>query len=351
MTNGLPTSGFISFHDAAQFLAGGGALSLHPTWLNQEELDQVPLVEQCKREIEAAADEDGSYPLAPSDLDGSPASIIAALDQHRPYWTRSCAALYDGEVAAGVARVNKEARLWDAERRLIETLRAGDLAFHGVSIGGDPQFQQIHPGVGTMYSDVEEGEIEVHDGIMFTHPTGLPDRAPRPLFRAVVVERRALIDWAGRSGRSGTATNADLDEVPSAGEAMVPALPEEAPTPQQTNADTQQVPANAEPPIKADSAGRGLTETAETTWVTGRTGLPGRPTPKDFILAEARRRLERGDFPRTLAAFCRELAEWYSNTPEAKEGRLPAIEAVSLENSVRPLWHSRDKSKARKTSP
>jgi hypothetical protein len=52
-----------------------------------------------------------------------------------------------------------------------------------------------------------------------------------------------------------------------------------------------------------------------------------------------------------LAAFCRELAEWYSNTPEAKEGRLPGIEAVSLENPLRELWRSRDKSKAGKTSP
>jgi hypothetical protein len=218
MTNGLPTPEYMSFDDARQFLACGQTVSQHPTWLCQEELDLAPLKEQCQRELQAAADKDGSYPLAASDLDGSPASIVAALDQHRQYWTRSCPALYDGEVAAGVARLNKEERLRDAERRLIDALRTGELPFYGVSIGRNPQFELIHPSVGTMHRDVEEGEIEFHGNDMFTRPAGLPGVALRHLYRGVVTEGRAFIDWAGRAG---TDTNTESEEVPLSDEVMV----------------------------------------------------------------------------------------------------------------------------------
>jgi hypothetical protein len=358
----------MSFADARQFLACGQTVSQHPTWLHQEEIDLAPLKEQCRRELQAAADKEGTYPLAPSDLDGSLGSIVETLDQHRPYWTPSCEALYDSTIAADIARYQKETLLRDAHRRLVDAWLAGELLLYGLDVwSGAGGFELIRPAVADWYSDDELGEIEIRGDAMFKHPAGAPGYSKRPMYEKIRIERRALLDWVGRSDAH---TNTDPEEVPPSGAGMVPASPEEGP-PQQTNADTEQAPANAqapvdaditgrgssetrpnaEAPIEAETAGRGSTETPESTRVTGRTGLPGRPPAKYFIDAEVRRRLERGDFPEKPAPFRKEIFEWYSTTSEVKEGILPGIKPRSLENLIRPLWRSRDSSKARKTSP
>ena len=62
-----------------------------------------------------------------------------------------------------------------------------------------------------------------------------------------------------------------------------------------------------------------------------RTGFPGRPTIKDFILAEFQRRAEAGEVERTLAAEARVLQKWAKQEyPEA-----PALAPRTIENQIR----------------
>jgi hypothetical protein len=73
---------------------------------------------------------------------------------------------------------------------------------------------------------------------------------------------------------------------------------------------------------------------------TSRTGGPGRPTSKHFVLKRARRRLDAGDYPPTLALFSRELAdELRREEPDAAP-----MTAKTVSNAVRKLWHARQKS-------
>ncbi len=70
------------------------------------------------------------------------------------------------------------------------------------------------------------------------------------------------------------------------------------------------------------------------------TGFPGRPTIKDFILAEFKRRAEAGEVERTLAAEARALQKWAKQEyPEA-----PALAPRTIENQIR-AEHRRYKAK------
>jgi len=65
-----------------------------------------------------------------------------------------------------------------------------------------------------------------------------------------------------------------------------------------------------------------------------RTGAPGRPSPINLIEREAKRRLEQGVKPPTLARFAQELHDWAEgNFPN---GPIPT--ARTIENKVRPLF-------------
>jgi hypothetical protein len=360
MTNGILTSEFMAFHDATWFLSCGQTVSENPTWLHEEAFALAPLVEQCKREIEAAAQKEGSYPLAPQDLDGSPASIFAALSPHRLYWTRSCHALYDRAVAADIARFHKETQLRDAHQRLVNAWLARELPIYGIDVlHGHGGFELIRPAVAEWYSEDEAGEIEVRDDAMFKHPAGAPGFSKRPMYRHLVIERRALISWASASG---TETNATAEGVPPAGEGTVSLSPEHAPanisdpetrSPRQPTSASEQEPANAEPPIEADAADRGSTDTPESAATPVRTGLAGRPTSRDIILAEAERRLAAGDYPETFTAFTEELHDWFAGTQEGRrpEDRAPVPTARTLENPLRPLCRKHGVYQTRKISP
>jgi hypothetical protein len=73
---------------------------------------------------------------------------------------------------------------------------------------------------------------------------------------------------------------------------------------------------------------------------TSRTGGPGRPTSKHFVLQRARRRLDAGDYPSTLAMFSRELADALA----LEEPDAAPMTAKTVSNAVRKLWHARQKS-------
>jgi hypothetical protein len=226
MTNSFPPSKYMSFVDARQYLACGQTVAQHRTWLYQQELDLAPLKEQCQRELQAAADKEGSYPLAASDLDGSLATIVAALDQHRLYWTRSCEALHDGAIAADIARYEKQTLRRDAHQRIVDAWLAGELPLYGIDVWtGHRRFELIRPAFAEMYSDDEWGEIEIRGDAMFKHPDGAPGFSKRPMYTNLVIERRALINWAGRSG---TATDVGIKKVSPSDEGMVPPSAEEA---------------------------------------------------------------------------------------------------------------------------
>jgi len=71
-----------------------------------------------------------------------------------------------------------------------------------------------------------------------------------------------------------------------------------------------------------------------------KTGMPGRPTSKHLVLEMARRRLEGGDYPPTLAAFSRELADALPlDEPDAAP-----MTAKTVSNAIRKVWHARQKS-------
>jgi hypothetical protein len=96
--------------------------------------------------------------------------------------------------------------------------------------------------------------------------------------------------------------------------------------------------------------GTRLGTTSEPALVPIKTGTAGAPTSLHLIRPEAERRLAAGDFPKHLTDFTKELVDWFGTTQWARE-RAPVPRPRTLENPLRPLWHGRDKSKARKTSP
>jgi len=69
------------------------------------------------------------------------------------------------------------------------------------------------------------------------------------------------------------------------------------------------------------------------------TGMPGRPTSKHLILEIARRRLDAGNSPPTLAAFSRELADALA----IEEPGAALMTPKTVSNAVRRLWHAHQK--------
>jgi hypothetical protein len=70
------------------------------------------------------------------------------------------------------------------------------------------------------------------------------------------------------------------------------------------------------------------------------TGMPGRPTSKHLVLGLARRRLDAGDYPPTLAMFSRELADELRN----EEPDAAPMTAKTVANAIRELWRAHHKS-------
>ena len=70
-----------------------------------------------------------------------------------------------------------------------------------------------------------------------------------------------------------------------------------------------------------------------------KTGMPGRPTSKHLVLERARRRLDAGDYPPTLAMFSRELAD---ELRREEPGAAP-MTAKTVANAIRELWRGRHK--------
>lgn len=70
---------------------------------------------------------------------------------------------------------------------------------------------------------------------------------------------------------------------------------------------------------------------------TFKSGGPGRDTSKHLILPEAKRRIAAGEYPKTLAGFSRELAEWL----ETNEPLAAPMTAGTIENAVRELWNKK----------
>jgi hypothetical protein len=316
-----------------QWLASGTAQSLRPNWIDEEEHALFrPLLEKCVREMSAAADEGKPYPYE-LNLLASPAEIIATLEAHRGNWPPSGQALYDAAMAAGAARAKKARQLQEKNWRLIDAWQAGELHLYGRN-DRSGQFERINPGLEN-YSDLELDGIEIIGNDMFMDGAG---PSARPMYRAISIEWRALLDWAGWSG---TDTNTDPNEAPASGERMVPGSPEEAATnlsdrsPQQPPADSEQAPANAEAPIEADAAGRGSTDTSVAPI---RTGVAGRPTSIHLILPEAERRLTSGPVPSTLKEFAEQMSAWFSTTQHAKDG-WPVPKGDSLANALRDLYN------------
>lgn len=69
------------------------------------------------------------------------------------------------------------------------------------------------------------------------------------------------------------------------------------------------------------------------------TGVAGRPTSRHLVEKMARRRLDTGDYPETLAAFSEELAkELRDAEPEAAR-----MTAKTIKNAIGPLWRARQK--------
>jgi hypothetical protein len=69
------------------------------------------------------------------------------------------------------------------------------------------------------------------------------------------------------------------------------------------------------------------------------TGAPGRPTSKHLVLPMAQRKLDDGDYPKTLIGLSRQLAE---------ELRIAEPEAAlmtpkTISNVIRKLWQARHK--------
>jgi hypothetical protein len=71
-----------------------------------------------------------------------------------------------------------------------------------------------------------------------------------------------------------------------------------------------------------------------------RSGVPGRPTSKHLVLEMAQRRLDAGDYPATLTAFSRELADALAR----EEPGAARMTAKTVSNAIRKLWHARKES-------
>jgi hypothetical protein len=66
-----------------------------------------------------------------------------------------------------------------------------------------------------------------------------------------------------------------------------------------------------------------------------KTGAPGRPSSKHLVEPEAQRRLNAGEYPKTLAEFAKQLAKWLRQShPEAA----PMTEKTIC-NAVRTMWN------------
>jgi hypothetical protein len=70
----------------------------------------------------------------------------------------------------------------------------------------------------------------------------------------------------------------------------------------------------------------------------------GRPSDKDLIIAEAKRRMAaNGPRPPTLIEFARELQQWLNTQPNAhrnsKTGKVMAVDTI--EGHIRSLWNER----------
>jgi hypothetical protein len=354
MSDGLPTSDFVSIADAAQWLACGTALSLRPNWRHEEEHAFFQPQAKCAAEMSAASDEGRPFPYSMHPF-ASPAEVVATLDANRGNWPDSGPTLYHAAIAAAAAGVKKDRQIQDENSRLTVAWQVGEFDLYGLSeLTG--QFELIPRSVVNVPNEWEDADIEMRDSDMFRQPAGSPTGfSQSPIYRAVVIERAALINWAGRWG---TDTSAEAEGVPPSGEGMGQDSSEEGP-PQQMNADTEQVSANAEAPvnaadiaergssdtaeapIEAEIAGRRSTQTPEGTSGPLRTGLAGRPPlmSMHFILPEAQRRCACGDIPGTLKEFAEQLIAWFLTTEWAKKG-YPEPAAGSLENSVRELYNS-----------
>jgi hypothetical protein len=70
-----------------------------------------------------------------------------------------------------------------------------------------------------------------------------------------------------------------------------------------------------------------------------KTGMPGRPTSKHLVLETARRRLESGNLPSSLAGFSRELAEGLLS----EEPLAAPMKPKTISNAIRKLWHAHQK--------
>jgi hypothetical protein len=275
MFDGLPTSQFLSFEDAAQWLACGTAKSLRPNWRHEDEATLFhPLLDKCVHEMAVASVAGQPYPYA-LDIFASPADITATLVANRGNWPPSGQALYDAAIAAAAALAEKDAQLLDVRRRLIRAFENGELTLYGLRVDARaPRFERIDPHVTAIGQEGElvTVDIEIRDDTMYPDPKSPWSRevAPGPLYEAICMERRALTDWVGRSG---SGPNADRDEVPPAGEGMVPASPEEASssppdqaiqaTPQ-TNTDPDEVPPAGEGmlPVSPEEASSSLPDQA-----------------------------------------------------------------------------------------
>jgi hypothetical protein len=371
MSDGLPTSQFITIADAAQWLACGTAQSLRPNWRHEEEHAFFRPQAKCAAEMSAASDEGRPFPYSMPPF-ASPAEVVATLEANRGNWPDSGQALYDAAIAAAAARVKKDRQIQDENSRLIGAWQAGEFDLYGLNeLTG--QFELIPRGVVNVHNEWEDADIEMRGSDMFLQPAGSPPGfSQSPIYRAVVVERRALINWADRSG---TDMNIDAEEMPPAGEGMGQGSPKER-RPQQMNADTEHVPANTGAPVNAaDIAGRGSSETPEhiearvNTDIAGRgsetperaeapvntdiasggsieipestsgplrTGLAGRPTSNHLILPEAERRCACGDIPDKPREFAEQLIAWFLGTEWPKKG-YTVPKPTSLANSVREM--------------
>jgi hypothetical protein len=64
------------------------------------------------------------------------------------------------------------------------------------------------------------------------------------------------------------------------------------------------------------------------------TGVAGRPSSRHLVQPEAKRRLDAGSSPETLAAFSRQLAAWLKDT----EPLAAPMTARTIESAIRDLW-------------
>lgn len=73
---------------------------------------------------------------------------------------------------------------------------------------------------------------------------------------------------------------------------------------------------------------------------TSRTGVQGRPPSIHLFIPEAESRMNAEQHPDTLAAFGRELAEWFKQTHVPS---MPRLQPRSIENALRKHWHAHKK--------